>query len=149
MASIKISSDVLSNVLDHSCELRSILMVEKFWHRHGPVEPGVEDFGVLRVVGRDQVVHRGDVASCLNCDLVSGFDSDGRKRVRFRADLVVSSGQTFFSDGSQNVFNLETLTILNLLYFISNLALFSFKSMILYGPSHLGVNFGFLPRAVV
>ena len=92
MASIKIASDVLSNVLDHSCELRSILMVEKFWQRHGPVEPGVEDFGVLRVVGRDQVIHCGNVASGLNCDLVPRFDRDGRERVGFGADLVGRNG---------------------------------------------------------
>ncbi len=92
MANIKIASDVLSNVLDHNCELHSIFMVEKFWQRHGPVEPGVENFCVLRVIGRDQVIHCGDVASCLNCDLVSGFDSDGRKRVCFGANLVGCDG---------------------------------------------------------
>ncbi len=35
MAGIKIASNVLSNVLDHSCELYSVLVVEKFWQRHG------------------------------------------------------------------------------------------------------------------
>jgi len=34
--------------------LNGVFMVEKLWQRHGPVEPGVEDIGL---VGRDQVVH--------------------------------------------------------------------------------------------
>ena len=47
MAGIKIASNVISNVLDHSRELNGVLMVEKFLQRHGPVEPGVEDVGLL------------------------------------------------------------------------------------------------------
>ena len=46
MAGIKIASNVLPNVLDHSCELYSVFVVEKFWQRHRPVEPGVEDVGL-------------------------------------------------------------------------------------------------------
>ncbi len=38
------------------------------------------------------MIHHGDVASGLNCDLVSGFDNDGQKRVRFGADLVGCDG---------------------------------------------------------
>ncbi len=41
---------MLPNVLDHSCELRSVLMVEKFWQRHDPVEPRIEDIRVLRII---------------------------------------------------------------------------------------------------
>jgi hypothetical protein len=36
--SIKLDSNVFSNVLDHSCELNGVFMVEKLWQRHGPVE---------------------------------------------------------------------------------------------------------------
>ncbi len=83
---------MLSNVLDHSCELRGVLMVEKFWQRHGPVEPRVEDLRVLRIIHGDQVVHCGDVAACLNCDRVSRFDGDGRQHICFRANLVGGDG---------------------------------------------------------
>ncbi len=38
------------------------------------------------------MIHHGDVASGLNCDLVSGFDSDGQKHVCFGADLVGGNG---------------------------------------------------------
>jgi len=40
-------------------------------------------------------------------------------------------------------------TTLNLLVFISNFALLSLRSTILYGPNHFGVSFGFLPSAQI
>jgi len=62
---------VLSNVLDHSCELYSVLVVEKFWQRHRPVEPRIEDVSLLRVVGGNQVVHCWDVATRSDFDLLT------------------------------------------------------------------------------
>ncbi len=38
------------------------------------------------------MVHCGDVAACLNCDRMSGFDCDGQQRVSFRANLVGPDG---------------------------------------------------------
>ena len=92
MTGIKIASNVLSNVLDHSCELGSVFVVEKFWQRHGPVEPGVEDVCVFRVVGGDEVIHRGNIATRGNLDLLSRLDGERRERVGFWADLVCSNG---------------------------------------------------------
>jgi len=92
MAGIKIASNVLSNVLDHSCELYSVLVVEKFWQRHGPVEPGIEDVGFLGVVGGDQVVHGRNVAARSDFDLLARFDREWRQRVCFGANLVSGDG---------------------------------------------------------
>ena len=83
---------MLSNVLDHSCELYSVLVVEKFWQRHGPVEPGIEDVGFLGVVGGDQVVHGRNVAARSDFDLLARFDREWRQRVRFGANLVSGDG---------------------------------------------------------
>ena len=58
-----------------------------------------------------------------------------------------SSGQTFLF--SSNALSLEMLTTLNLWGLSSILALLSFKSTILYGPTHFGVSLGFFPKAVV
>ena len=92
MTGIEIASNVLSNVLDHSCELGSVFMVEKFWQRHGPVEPGVQDVGLFRIVGGDEVIHRGDIATRSNLDLLSRLDGERRESVCFGADLVCGNG---------------------------------------------------------
>ena len=95
MTGIEIASNVLSNVLDHSCELGSVFMVEKFWQRHGPVEPGVQDVGLFRIVSGDEVIHRGNIATRSNLDLLSRLDGERRESVGFGADLVCGNG----SDG--------------------------------------------------
>ena len=92
MTGIKIASNVLSNVLDHSCELDSVFVVEKFWQRHGPVEPGVEDVRLFRVVGRDEVIHCGNIATRSNLDLLSRLDGEWRESVCFWTDLVCGNG---------------------------------------------------------
>ena len=92
MAGVKIASNVFSNVRDHSCELSSVLMVEKFWQRHGPVEPGVEDFGLFRVICGNKVIHGWNVATSGDLDLLSWFDYKWRKCVSFGADLVGGNG---------------------------------------------------------
>ncbi len=56
------------------------------------MEPGVDNLHVLRVVSGDQGVHCGDVASCFDCDGLSGFDGDQRQRSGLRADLVHGDG---------------------------------------------------------
>ena len=83
---------MLSNVLDHSCELGSVFMVEKFWQRHGPVEPGVQDVGLFRIVSRDEVIHRGNIATRSNFDLLSRHDGEQRESVCFWANLVRGNG---------------------------------------------------------
>ena len=92
MTGIKIASNVLSNVLDHSCELGSVFMVEKFWQRHGPVEPGVQDVGLFRIVSGDEVIHRGNIATRSNLDLLSRLDGERRESVCFGANLVRGNG---------------------------------------------------------
>ena len=92
MTGIEIASNVLSNVLDHSCELDSVFMVEKFWQRHGPVEPGVQDVGLFRVIGGDEVIHRGNIATRSNLDLLSRLDGERRESVCFGANLVRGNG---------------------------------------------------------
>ncbi len=67
-------------------------MVEKFWQRHGPVEPGVEDVSLFIVVGGDEVIHRGNIATRSNLDLLSRLDGERRKSVGFGADLVCGNG---------------------------------------------------------
>jgi len=89
---IEIASNVLSNVLDHSCELGSVFMVEKFWQRHGPVEPGVQDVGLFRVVGGDEVIHCGNIATRSDLDLLSRLDGERRESVCFGANLVRGNG---------------------------------------------------------
>ncbi len=92
MTGIKVAGNVFSNVLYHSCELNSVFVVEKFWQRHGPVEPGVEDVGLFRIVGGDEVIHRGSVATRSNLDLLSRLDGERRQCVSFGADLVSGNG---------------------------------------------------------
>jgi len=92
VAGVKIARNVLSNVLDHSSELHRVLVVEKFWQRHGPVEPGIEDGGFLGVVGRDQVIHGRNVASWSDFDLLARFNREWRQRVCFGANLVSGDG---------------------------------------------------------
>ncbi len=67
-------------------------MVEKFWQRHGPVEPGIEDVGFLLVVGGDQVIHGRNVAARSDFDLLARFDREWRQRVSLWANLVSGDG---------------------------------------------------------
>ena len=67
-------------------------MVEKFWQRHGPVEPGVQNVGLFRIVSGDEVVHRGNIATRSNLDLLSRLDGEWRESVCFWTDLVCGYG---------------------------------------------------------
>ena len=67
-------------------------MVEKFWQRHGPVEPGVQNVGLFRIVSGDEVIHRGNIATRSNLDLLSRLDGERRESVCFGANLVRGNG---------------------------------------------------------
>ncbi len=86
---------MLSNVCNHSCELNVVVVVEKLRQRHCPVEPGIEDFHVLRVVSGNEVVHGRNVASCFDGDGLAQLDGEGLQRSSFRAYLACHDG----SDG--------------------------------------------------